>query len=112
MQMHLRLCVTIRYFKSSGLSSRYSVTFHESVRDDNATKSSARLKTIRLTSSSPSTRRSSNNLYRALGQRVEKGLAVLLGQNPVVQHDDDAGVGLGADQPANALAELQDRLRQ
>jgi len=33
----------------------------------------------------------------------------LLRQNPVVQNHDDAGVGLGADQAANALPEFQDR---
>jgi hypothetical protein len=51
----------------------------------------------------------SNNLDRTFRQGVEKGLPVLLRQNPVVQNHDDAGVGLGADQAPNALTEFQDR---
>ena len=47
----------------------------------------------------------------ALGQRVEEHRPVGLGQHPLVQDDDHAPVGLGADQAAKALAEAQDRLR-
>ena len=54
----------------------------------------------------------SHNFHRTFRQGVEKRLAVLLGQNAVVQHHHDAGVGLGADQPADALAEFQNRLGQ
>ena len=54
----------------------------------------------------------SNNFHRTFRQRVEKGLAVLLRQHAIIQHHDDAGVGFGANQPANALAEFQNRLRQ
>ena len=36
----------------------------------------------------------SNNLHRALRQRVEEGLAVLLGKHAIVQHHDDAGVDI------------------
>jgi hypothetical protein len=51
----------------------------------------------------------SNNFHRTFRQGIEKGLAVLLRQNPVVQNHDDAGVGLGPDQAPDALAEFQDR---
>src|ERR1043165_4119307 len=51
----------------------------------------------------------SNNLHRALRQRVKKRLAILLGENAVVQHDDDAVVGLRPNQSAYALPEFQNR---
>src|SRR6267142_2823543 len=54
----------------------------------------------------------SNNLHRTFRQRIEKGLAVLLRQNPVVQNHDDARVRLRADQASDALPEFQDRLGQ
>jgi len=44
-----------------------------------------------------------DDFHRALGQRIEEGLAVFLEQDAVVQHDDNAGVGLGADEPADSL---------
>ncbi len=47
---------------------------------------------------------------RAVGQRVEEGAAVGLGQDAGVEDHDDAAVGPGADQPAEALLELDDRL--
>src|ERR1043165_4120080 len=54
----------------------------------------------------------SHHLDRALGHRIHERLAVLLGENAIVQRHNDAGVGLGADEPAHALAELEDGLRQ
>src|SRR5208282_4689760 len=57
-------------------------------------------------------RRGSHNFHRAFRQRVEKGLAVLLRQHAIIQHHDDARVGLRADQSADALAKFQNRLRQ
>src|SRR5689334_23521084 len=44
-------------------------------------------------------------------QRVEKLLAVFLGQQPLVEHRHDATILLRADQPPEALLEAQDRLR-
>src|SRR5262245_53701500 len=54
----------------------------------------------------------SDNFHRALGQRVEERLAVTFGQDAIIQNDDDARVGLCADESAHALAELQDRFGQ
>jgi hypothetical protein len=56
--------------------------------------------------------RSSHNLHRALGHGLQKRLAILLRQHAVVQDHHDAGVRLGADQAADALAEFQDGLGQ
>src|SRR5262245_50939166 len=41
----------------------------------------------------------SDNLKRALGQRLDESLAVAFGEYAVVQRDDDAGVGFRADKP-------------
>src|SRR5881397_272770 len=54
----------------------------------------------------------SHHLDRTLGQRLYEGLAVLLGQDAIVQCDNNAGIGLGADEPAHPLTEFQDRFRQ
>src|SRR5258708_35816496 len=54
----------------------------------------------------------SHNLDRTFGQGVQERLAVALHQDRVVQHPHDALVGLGADEPARALAKFEDRLRQ
>ncbi len=53
-----------------------------------------------------------DDLHRALGQGGDEGLAVLLGQDAVVEGDDNTLVGLGANQPAHPLAQLQNGLRQ
>ena len=47
---------------------------------------------------------------RAVGQGVEEGAAVGLGQDARIEDHDDPAVGLGADQPAEALLELDHRL--
>src|SRR3569833_646971 len=55
---------------------------------------------------------SSHHFHRAFRQRVEKRLAVLLGEHAIVEHDNDAGVGFGADQSSDALAKFQDGFGQ
>ena len=57
-------------------------------------------------------RDNSNNLHWTLRQSIKKCLAVLLDEDAIVQHHDDPGVGLGANQAAHALAEFQNRLGQ
>ena len=47
---------------------------------------------------------------RAIRQRVQERPPVGLGQDPRVEDHDDAAVGPGADQPAEALLELDDGL--
>src|SRR6266478_9297641 len=51
-------------------------------------------------------------LQRAFRQRFEEGAAILFGEDAVIQHDDDAGVGFGTDEPAHALAEFENRFGQ
>jgi hypothetical protein len=53
-----------------------------------------------------------HNFHGTFWQRIEKGLAVLLGQNAVVENDHDAAIGFGANQPPHALAKFQDGFRQ
>ena len=53
---------------------------------------------------------SSSSHHFTSGQRVEEEPAVALGLHPAVEDHDDPLVGLGADQPAEALLELDDRL--
>src|SRR5579863_225530 len=50
----------------------------------------------------------SDDFHGAFGQGVNEGLAVAFDEDAVVQDDDDAGIGLGADEAADALAELED----
>src|SRR5215831_17867004 len=49
-------------------------------------------------------------VLRAAGKRIEEQAAVGLGQESRVEDGDEAGVGLGADQAAKALLELDDGL--
>jgi len=42
---------------------------------------------------------------RAGGHGLQEGPAVTLGQNAVVQHDDDPGIGPGANEAAQTLTE-------
>ena len=46
------------------------------------------------------------------GLGFEDGLAVLFGEDAVVQDHHNAGVGLGADEATDALAEFEDGLGQ
>ena len=52
------------------------------------------------------------NLHGTMRQRLQEGPPVGLGHDSVVKHDDNAAIALGADEPANALAKLQDRFRE
>jgi hypothetical protein len=45
------------------------------------------------------------NLYRTVGQRLHECAAVGFGHNPIIQDDDDAAVGLGADQTTYPLSQ-------
>ena len=47
---------------------------------------------------------------RAFGQRLQEGAAIRLGEDARVEDHDDAAVGFGADQPAEALLELDHSL--
>ena len=49
---------------------------------------------------------------RTLRQRGQERLAVALCENAIVQDDDNARIGLGSNQAADALAEFEDRLGQ
>ena len=53
-----------------------------------------------------------NHFHRTLRQRFEKCGAVAFRQNARVEDDDDPAVLLRADEPPDALAQLQDRLGQ
>src|ERR1051325_9428118 len=53
---------------------------------------------------------SSHNFDRTLRDRPEEGLTVAFGQHAVVEHDNDAAVGLRAEQAADALAKLENGL--
>ena len=49
------------------------------------------------------------NLFVTVGNRVEKELAVVFRDDPAVEHDHDAAVVAAADQPPDALPELEHR---
>ena len=51
-------------------------------------------------------------MYLHLRERVEKMLAVSLGEHTVVQHGDDATIVAGPDEAANALAATAAALRK
>src|ERR1041385_5837662 len=53
-----------------------------------------------------------NHFERAFGDGVEEGLAVLFGQNPIVERHDNSRIGFGPDQSPDTLTELEDRFRQ
>lgn len=53
-----------------------------------------------------------HHLHRTVRHRFEKRSAVALGKNAVVENDDDALVLFCPDEPADALAEFQNRFRQ
>ena len=54
----------------------------------------------------------SNNLHRARGDRLQKRFTVAFGQHSIVQNHHDPGVGLGSDEPADTLPELENGLRK
>ena len=54
---------------------------------------------------------SSNDVDRAGRQGFQEGASVAFGEDPRVEDGDDAVVGLGANEAADALAQLEDRLR-
>jgi hypothetical protein len=53
-----------------------------------------------------------DDFRRTLRQRLHEGAAIGFGHDPIVENDDDAAVGLGANQTADALPKFQDRFRQ
>src|SRR6266480_7329846 len=57
-------------------------------------------------------RRNLDDFHRALWQRLREGAAVRFGHDPIIQNHDDAAIGFGADQAADALSKFQDRFRQ
>src|SRR5687768_133523 len=49
-----------------------------------------------------------HDLDGAFGNGVQEGLAVGLGEDAIVEHDDDSLVARAADEAADALAEFED----
>src|SRR5258708_20858318 len=54
----------------------------------------------------------SHDLDRTFRQSLDECLAVLFGQNPVVQHYHNPSVGFCADQASDALAEFENGFRE
>src|ERR1043166_7287683 len=55
---------------------------------------------------------SSNHFHRALWHCVHECLAILFGEEAIIQCDDNASIRFRADKAADTLAEFQDGFRQ
>ena len=51
----------------------------------------------------------SHHLYRAGREGLQKAFAVVLTQDPIIQNNDDALIGLGPDETTDPLSQFQDR---
>ena len=50
-----------------------------------------------------------DHLHRAGGKRLQKAFAVVLAQDPIIQNNDDAFIGLGPNKATDPLSQFQDR---